>query len=719
MSTRRSASTNRSPLVDDPEAIIRKANTAKRLAAKEKAARSQLVVPSVIPLDTTPEESSLTRTEVPTPNLESNSTRPENSTFKPLPLPTTLIPTLPSSEIDDTLFVDPASIPLPDDGHPLNLPPAVDPTSIPLPVDNLPSPFLRPHEMQNSKMPAPPGTGTVNDPPKDLLNEQPTGENTPTGPIVGQSTRELLRALLTCQQASVNQAIAHQANWEDRMAKSEAASAARIARLEEVFIGVAVKSEDNSGSPRPASNQVDHWRFKASEGPAYDGPYQEIEPFVVWMNAIELFFTSKDISSDRDRIIIAGERIKETNLMGFYKMSASKLLLGTWEEFKASMFTYTIPSRWRTTLQRQIRFIKIGSNKTFTQYTLRARTLQQLLNFDQLTISDHERVGDCVRTMTKKHPTRTTNATTYSTQASSPTNYLSNNEYIWRIHAYLDSVGLCHFCKKHCGNISGGRPGPLNRERVPIPASFKAPPKPANYIAPQAWKGSANRPPAPSAGRATSRPAGVAAVTDDDSGDWDDTIDATDPEAGNLDYLAAISVLSIVDEELATTKTDEATVASYTGIDPATVAALWDIPEDDSDEEEYVPYHLLPNRSLHQFHAGRCLQGRVNTGSSTKGIPRLPRPPGYKQSASLNSQPPLDHFVIPIHSSIPTFLICPSFPHHDGSPLVVNRPLQGGHMGVGVPGESTLDPLPQGASHQHVITSRRQRNQPDSSKKII
>ncbi|KAI9621162.1 hypothetical protein H4Q26_013360 [Puccinia striiformis f. sp. tritici PST-130] len=89
---------------------------------KEKAARSQLVVPSVIPLDTTPEESSLTRTEVPTPNLESNSTRPENSTFKPLPLPTTLIPTLPSSEIDDTLFVDPASIPLPDDGHPLNLP---------------------------------------------------------------------------------------------------------------------------------------------------------------------------------------------------------------------------------------------------------------------------------------------------------------------------------------------------------------------------------------------------------------------------------------------------------------------------------------------------------------------------------------------------------------------------------------------------------------------
>ncbi|KAI9621163.1 hypothetical protein H4Q26_013361 [Puccinia striiformis f. sp. tritici PST-130] len=355
-------------------------------------------------------------------------------------------------------------------------------------------------------MPAPPGTGTVNDPPKDLLNEQPTGENTPTGPI----------------QASVNQAIAHQANWEDRMAKSEAASAARIARLEEVFIGVAVKSEII--------------RVPLDRHPI------------------------KTFPRIGNRIIIAGERIKETNLMGFYKMSASKLLLGTWEEFKASMFTYTIPSCWRTTLQRQIRFIKIGSNETFTQYTLRARTLQQLLNFDQLTISDHERVGDCVRTMTKKHPTRTTNATTYSTQASSPTNYLSNNEYIWRIHAYLDSVGLCHFCKKHCGNISGGRPGPLNRERVPIPASFKAPPKPANYIAPQAWKGSANRPPAPSAGRATSRPAGVAAVTDDDSGDWDDTIDATDPEAGNLDYLAAISVLSIVDEELATTKTDEATV---------------------------------------------------------------------------------------------------------------------------------------------------------------
>ncbi|KAI9616648.1 hypothetical protein H4Q26_011048 [Puccinia striiformis f. sp. tritici PST-130] len=523
-----------------------------------------------------PEESSLTRTEVPTPNLESNSTRPENSTFKPLPQPTTLIPTLPSSEIDDTLFVDPASIPLPDDGHPLNLPPAVDPTSIPLPVDNLPSPFLRPHEMQNSKMPAPPGTGTVNDPPKDLLNEQPTGENTPTGPIVGQSTRELLRALLTCQQASVNQAIAHQANWEDRMAKSEAASAARIARLEEVFIGVAVKSEDNSGSPRPASNQVDHWRFKASEGPAYDGPISRDRTIRGVDERIELFFTSKDISSDRDRIIIAGERIKETNLMGFYKMSASKLLLGTWRSSRLACSPTPFPlvggppySVRFASSDRKQQDLAVGMTFGLGEDLENRINEHKILEADPFDFNVFvRRVGDCVRTMTKKHPTRTTNATTYSTQASSPTNYLSNNEYIWRIHAYLDSVGLCHFCKKHCGNISGGRPRPTQSERVPIPASFKAPPKPANYIAPQAWKGSANRPPAPSAGRATSRPAGVAAVTDDDSGDWDDTIDATDPEAGNLDYLAAISVLSIVDEELATTKTDEATVASYTGIDP-------------------------------------------------------------------------------------------------------------------------------------------------------
>ncbi|KAI7955760.1 hypothetical protein MJO29_007159 [Puccinia striiformis f. sp. tritici] len=345
MSGRRSVSTTRLPQIDDPEAIIRKAN-----AAKAAVAQSQLPTTSTT-LATTKEEPSPNRSEAPISN--------------PLvaPAPLTLAD-------NNQPRIDPASLPLPDDGLPVDLLPTVDPASIPLPVDTLPSSFLRPCEMQNNEAPAPLGIEAGNNQSKDPLTQHPTGDNTPTGLVTGSSTRDLLRALLTCQQASVNQAMA---DW-----------------AKEAVIGVAIKAEDTLGSPRPTSNQVDHRLFKASEGPAYVGPYQEIEPFVVWMNAIELFFTAKDITLDRDRIIIAGERIKEPNLMGFYKTSASKLLIGTWEEFKTNMFTYAIPARWKTTLQRQIRFIKMASNETFMQYTLRARTLQQLLNFDQLTISDHE-----------------------------------------------------------------------------------------------------------------------------------------------------------------------------------------------------------------------------------------------------------------------------------------------------------------------------------------
>ncbi|KAI9605855.1 hypothetical protein H4Q26_004224 [Puccinia striiformis f. sp. tritici PST-130] len=552
---RRSVSTTRLPQLDDPESIIRKANTAKRLAAKA----------------TGPNLNSSHLFHYPCHYQEGpGPTHSDNPTTNLLIVPATNIPAslLPP-------IVNLVSIPTPDDDNPPILPRPVNPASIPLPIDNLPSPFLRPHEMQNTEVPA-----------------------------LSATTRSAI--IRKAQQTNRQTVIA-------------------LAQLEQVFIGATIKAEEALGTPRPSSNQVDHRRFKASEGPAYTGPYQEIEPFVVWMNAIELFFTSKDISSDRDRIIIAGGRILETNLMGFFKTSASKLLLGTWEEFKAEMFTFAIPARWRTTLQRQIRFIKIGSNESFMQYTLRARTLQQLLNFDQVTVSDHElaegmtfglgedlenrineleiletkpfdfnvfvkRVGNCVRAASKKtsHSPRSIGSTSHLAQSPQTTTHLSNEEYIWRIHAYLDSVGLCHFCKKHCGNISGGCPGPLNRYRVPIPTTFKAPPKPSNYVAPQAWKGPNNRPAPSNAGRATSRPAGVAAVTDDGNGDQVDPINDADPEADELDYLASISALAIVDGELMASEIDEATVSLYTGIDPASVAALWEIPEDDSDEEEFI-----------------------------------------------------------------------------------------------------------------------------------
>ncbi|POW19161.1 hypothetical protein PSHT_04948, partial [Puccinia striiformis] len=518
MSGRRSVSTTRLPQVDDPEAIIRKANTAKRLAAKAAVAQSQLPTTSTT-LATTKEEPSPNRSEAPI----------SNPLVAPAPL---MLADNNQPRIDPAFFLSQTTV------SPVDLLPTVDPASIPLPVDTLPSPFLRPRKMQNNEAPAPLGIEAGNNQPKDPLTQHPTGDNTPTGLVTGSSTRDLLRALLTCQQASVNQAMADRASWEDRLARTEAAK--------EAVIGVAIKAEDTLGSPRPTSNQVDHRRFKASEGPAYVGPYQEIEPFVVWMNAIELFFTAKDITLDRDRIIIAGERIKEPNLMGFYKTSASKTI-----DWNLRLTCSLTPSRWKNHITTQIRFIKMASNETFMQYTLRARTLQQLLNFDQLTISDHEL-----------------------------------------------AIG---------GN------------NLDIP-------------------------------------------TEDVSAETDD-----------LDYLASISALAIVNEELSVTAADEASVALYAGIDPASVAALWEIPEDDSDEEEYVAYHPPSNRLLHQFHAGRCLRGRVNTGSSTRSMARVLRLIGHKKSLPIDNQLSLDQFTIPIHSSVPTFLVCSFLFRHTVGNNDINR----------------------------------------------
>ncbi|KAI7934025.1 hypothetical protein MJO29_016596 [Puccinia striiformis f. sp. tritici] len=135
MSTRRSVSTTRLPQLDDPESIIRKANAAKRLAAKATVTQSQTPATS----STTP----VITKEGPSPTHSDN--------------PTTNLLIVPATNIPASLLppiVNLVSIPTPDDDNPPILPRPVDPASIPLPIDNLPSPFLRPHEMQNTEVPA-------------------------------------------------------------------------------------------------------------------------------------------------------------------------------------------------------------------------------------------------------------------------------------------------------------------------------------------------------------------------------------------------------------------------------------------------------------------------------------------------------------------------------------------------------------------------------------
>ncbi|POV94959.1 hypothetical protein PSHT_15921 [Puccinia striiformis] len=54
---------------------------------------------------------------------------------------------------------------------------------------------------------------------------------------------------------------------------------------------------------------------------------------------------------------------------------------------------------------------------------------------------------------------------------------------------------------------------------------------------------------------------------------------------GGREYLASVSTVTVTNDELVST-TDGATLKLYDGIDPAAVAAIWDIPKDALDEED-------------------------------------------------------------------------------------------------------------------------------------
>ncbi|KAA1084255.1 hypothetical protein PGT21_022570 [Puccinia graminis f. sp. tritici] len=328
------------------------------------------------------------------------------------------------------------------------------------------------------------------------------------------------------------------------------ANAARISRLEELILAMNVKNETDARPVQPSPGRVDLQKFRTSDGPIYRGPFQEVEPFLRWIHGVQIFFDTKDVSNSADRIKILGNLIAETNLQSFYANEASGFLTKSWNDFKIRMFDFALPTNWRSGLQRQVRKLEMSQDKTFLEYSTRARTVQSLFNFDANETSKlgdlqlaqflvyglpdalQDRINErqllevvpfAYGTFEKQasasflalHRPTVPPAPTRSTP-SAPSN-LARDEFVWRVHSYLDSLGLCHFCKKHCGNAAGACPGPIDRSRIDIPSGFATPEKPANYVAPRAWSrpnATPGKPTQPPAGRPSTRAASVAGVTD-------------------------------------------------------------------------------------------------------------------------------------------------------------------------------------------------------------
>ncbi|KAA1102709.1 hypothetical protein PGTUg99_033525 [Puccinia graminis f. sp. tritici] len=198
------------------------------------------------------------------------------------------------------------------------------------------------------------------------------------------STRELVRLLLATQQASLSQSLAdREAAVAERIANAD-----QIARLEEALLLLSVKQEGTKPPPRPTDGGVDLQRFRIADGPVYQGPFQTVEPFLNWVRSLEIFFETKGVSLDSDKIRIAGGLVCETNTLSFYANNAATHSRGSWKDFKTKLFDFALPALWDSKLREQIVRLDMADSKSFLTYSTRARTLQSLVNFNQKMVSD-------------------------------------------------------------------------------------------------------------------------------------------------------------------------------------------------------------------------------------------------------------------------------------------------------------------------------------------
>ncbi|KAA1100468.1 hypothetical protein PGTUg99_009173 [Puccinia graminis f. sp. tritici] len=385
------------------------------------------------------------------------------------------------------------------------------------------------------------------------------------------SAQELLLRLMAVQETSIKLAQAdREAAAEDRR---EAAD--RIARLENAMVKMSLKNDTSNQQSLTSSNRIDLQKFKISDGPSFKGPFQEVEPFLKWIHGTQIFFSTKAVLNDADKIRIIGGLIAETNLLSFYANEAESFIDKPWADFKKRLFEVALPTEWRTTLKMKIRQLRMFKSESFIKFSTRACTLQSMFNFDKKDMDDfelaeyvsfgvsedlHVKINDfgilqvepfVYAAFEKKAATYyegLTKKTTSRNRAPVPNNQpttqsgerTGRDETIWRLKAYLDMQGRCHFCKKKCGSTPGNCPYALDRSHMEIPTAFKAPPMPEGWKASKVSSGlpssTAGKPTQAPAGRHPNRAATVAAVSEDN---MFPALDA-----------ASVSALAQLDEEL-------------------------------------------------------------------------------------------------------------------------------------------------------------------------
>ncbi|KAH9441139.1 hypothetical protein Pst134EB_029788 [Puccinia striiformis f. sp. tritici] len=132
-------------------------------------------------------------------------------------------------------------------------------------------------------------------------------------------------------------------NFKERRADRE-----RIARLENTLFDVVTKAEADKQdrlTPPPKSIRIDLQKFRIADGPHYKGPFQAIEPFLKWIQQLQIFFSTKSVIHDDDKIYVAGGLLEDTMLVGFYASEGALYAGTTWDEFKSRLFEVALPQR--------------------------------------------------------------------------------------------------------------------------------------------------------------------------------------------------------------------------------------------------------------------------------------------------------------------------------------------------------------------------------------
>ncbi|PLW38511.1 hypothetical protein PCASD_13753 [Puccinia coronata f. sp. avenae] len=166
-----------------------------------------------------------------------------------------------------------------------------------------------------------------------------------------------IRIMIAIQKASIVQG---QAEWE--------ASALRMSRIEEAILLLSMKTELTLPPSNPTRNpngHVDLQKFCTFDGPIYIGPFHSIKPFLNWIKAVEIFFMTKGIFHDTDRIAIVGGLICKKNTLAFYASKNDTFGYISWGTFKELLFGFALPPLWRTTLKLKLRQLRMSDSESF------------------------------------------------------------------------------------------------------------------------------------------------------------------------------------------------------------------------------------------------------------------------------------------------------------------------------------------------------------------